>query len=153
MAASYYIRTPVDDLEQPHWRCLEAESGGAEAIVFALRLRGLAAKSGRGGLITDHIGEPMLIGQISVYLGYSVPHIQRYLELLYRHRLAEIGEGAGEIRVLDPVIEAHFRLVAPVSQAATKQQPTKRPNQRYSRTLTQTERQHLSRTGQLPQGV
>lgn len=151
MAESYYIRVPFDDLERPHWRCLIAEVGGEGAMVFALRLRGMAARSECGGLIARHTGDPMPLGEIATYLGYTVQQMQRSLELLYRHGMAEPVDngGAGGVIVHDPVLSTHFRRVMP---GAAQLQASPRRN-KYSRTLTAAERQQLHRTGQLPDDV
>lgn len=103
----YYIATPFGDLEQPCWRLVEAEVGGADAIVFSLRLRGMAAQAGRGGLISLHDGTPMQIDQICSVLGYTPQRVHRSLEILHRHRLAEAAEGGG-IRLLDPLLLQHL---------------------------------------------
>lgn len=153
MAEAYYIRVPVDDLEQPHWRCLQAEDGGDGAIVLALRLRGLAAKCNHGGLIVRHTGEPMPLLQLSTYLGYTPQHLEHRLRLLAKHGLAEATDDEeGGIRVVDPVLNAHFGRTGGPAQLALPAPKTK-PNQKYSRALTQAERTHLCRTGQLPEGV
>lgn len=151
MAEAFYIRVPLDDLEQPHWRCLQAEDGGDGAIVLALRLRGLAAKSNRGGLIVRHTGEPMPLLQLATYLGHSPQHLEHRLRLLAKYGLATaVDDEEGGIRVVDPVLDTHFgRLAPPVLPA----EPPKWPNQRYSRPLTAAERKRLTRTGQLPDGV
>lgn len=155
MAEAFYIRVPLDDLEQPHWRCLLAEDGGASAVVLALRLRGLAAKCNNGGLITRHTGEPMPLLQIATYLGYTPQQLQRGMDLLLAHGLAATREDdrGGGIRVVDPVLDAHFGRVGGAVPQALTEPPIKKPNQRYSRALTPAERQRLGRTGQLPEGV
>lgn len=151
MAEAYYIRVPLDDLEQPHWRCLLAETGGADAIVLALRLRGLAAKCNCGGLITTHTGRPMTPDQIATHMGYTPQQIKRCLELLHQQDMVlAVNDDKGGIRVVDPVLDAHLSRIAPHALPSTT---TKNPNQRYSRPLTQAERQRLHRTGQLPQDV
>jgi len=104
----YYIATPFADLDQPCWRLVEAEVGGAEAIVFALRLRGLAAQASFGGLVALHDGTPMQAAQICSVLGYTPQRVQRSLEILHRHHLAEAVEGGG-IRLLDPLLLQHLR--------------------------------------------
>lgn len=104
----YYIATPFADLDQPCWRLVEAEVGGAEAIVFALRLRGLAAQAGFGGVVALHDGTPMQADQICSVLGYTPQRVQRSLEILHRHHLAEAVEGGG-IRLLDPLLLQHLR--------------------------------------------
>lgn len=153
VAEAYYIRVPVDDLEQPHWRCLQAEDGGDGAIVLALRLRGLAARCNHGGLIVRHTGEPMPLLQLATYLGYTPQHLEHRLRLLAKHGLAEATDDEeGGIRVVDPVLDAHWGRVNGAVQLAALPPKTK-PNQRYSRALTQAERQQLKRTGQLPPGV
>jgi len=153
MAEAYYIRVPVDDLEQPHWRCLQAEDGGDGAIVLALRLRGLAAKCNHGGLIVRHTGEPMPLLQLATYLGYTPQHLENRLRLLAKHGLAEATvDEEGGIRVVDPVLDAHWGRVKGAVQLALPE-PAIKPNQKYSRALTQAERQQLKRTGQLPPGV
>lgn len=151
MAEAFYIRVPLDDLEQPHWRCLLAEDGGDGAIVLALRLRGLAAKCNHGGLIVRHTGDPMPLLQLATYLGYTPQHLEHRLRLLAKYGLATAADDEeGGIRVVDPVLDTHFgRLAPPVLPA----EPPKRPNQRYSRPLTKAERTRLCRTGQLPDGV
>lgn len=104
----YYIATPFGDLDQACWRLVEAEVGGSEAIVFALRLRGLAAKAGRGGLVALHDGTPLTPEQICGVLGYTPQRVQRSVEILHRHHLAEAAEGGG-IRLLDPLLIQHLR--------------------------------------------
>lgn len=158
MAEAFYIRVPVDDLEQPHWRCLAAEDGGDGAIVLALRLRGLAAKCNHGGLIVRHTGEPMPLLQLSTYLGYTPQHLEHRLSLLAKHGLAKAtqDDAVGGIRVVDPVLEVHLGRMngaVQLAQLALPEPAIKKPNQRYSRPLTQAERQHLRRTGKLPEGV
>ena len=104
----YYIATPFADLDQPCWRLVEAEVGGAEAIVFALRLRGLAAQAGCGGVVALHDGTPMQADQICSVLCYSPQRVQRSLEILHRHHLAAAAEGGG-IRLLDPLLLQHLQ--------------------------------------------
>jgi hypothetical protein len=153
MAEVYYIRVPLDDLEQPHWRCLQAEDGGDGAVVLALRLRGLAAKCNHGGLIVRHTGEPMPLLQLATYLGYTPQQFEHRLLLLAKYGLAEATEDQeGGIRVVDPVLGAHLGRVNGAVQLVLPAQKNKR-NQKYSRVLTQAERTHLCRTGQLPEGV
>jgi hypothetical protein len=74
MAEYFFVATPFADLEASHWRMIEAEVGGPEAIVFALRLRGLAAQSNRGGFVCLRTGDPMSLKQIGTYMGYSTDH-------------------------------------------------------------------------------
>lgn len=153
MAEAFYIRVPLDDLEQPHWRCLLQEDGGDGAIVLALRLRGLAAKCNHGGLITSHTGEPMPMLQLATYMGYAPQVLEHRIRLLAKYGLAESRQDdCGGVRVVDPVLVAHFSRTAPTQLELTDRQSYS-PNQRYSRPLTSAERAHLCRTGELPDDV
>lgn len=130
MADYFFVATPYGDLEASHWRLIEGESGGPETIVFALRLRGLAAQSNRGGLVCLRTGEPMTLGQIGTYMGYSSALLLRCLDLLKTHGLACAGEEGG-VRVTDPVLLQHLGRAAAAKQlpdaAKEKGKPGRKP--------------------------
>jgi hypothetical protein len=92
---------------------------------------------------------------LATYLGYTPQHLENRLRLLVKHGLAEAKvdeEGGIRVVVVDPVLDAHLGRVNGAVQLALPE-PAIKPNQKYSRALTQAERQQLKRTGQLPLGV
>lgn len=137
MGAGYYIATPYGDLEQPCWRLVESEVGGDKAIIFALRLRGLAAAANRGGLVCLHDGTPMTPEQICGVLGYTFQVVQRSLEILDKHHLVAAATEGGGIRLLDPLLTQHLLALEAPKRPKTGAERAREYRQRH-KTVTPT---------------
>lgn len=104
----YAILTPADDLDSDHWLAIErVEFGGPEAVLLGLRIRKMAVKAGRAGLIAKANGEPMTLDQMRLALGYTLERVTRGLNLLHSFGLVSIDDGGG-IWSADPVVLEHF---------------------------------------------